>query len=205
MTARKVATFAEHNAGIGLLDAMAVPSIDNKTGESFPPYYAFNNDHHLPPEKTKEGVEPWPELNAIIYDIKAGAGNDDEIHSYFISQINNNSVQLLADERIVREKLLKTKKGQKMSTYDRREFLLPYDMTSRLIDELNNLKLKPTGTKNEFKIERISKSIEKDRFSSMEYGLYRVKYYEEKNKRRANVRDFSQYNFFTSKRSKKGG
>ena len=32
-----------------------------------------------------------------------------------------------------------------MSPIDRRIFLLPYEMTSRLIDELNNLKLKPTG------------------------------------------------------------
>ena len=40
-------------------------------------YYVFNNDHHLPPEKKTAGEEPWPELNAIIYDIKAGAGNDD--------------------------------------------------------------------------------------------------------------------------------
>jgi hypothetical protein len=51
----------------------------------------------------------------------------------------------LAHERIVKDKLLKTKKGQKMSLYDRRVFLLPYEMTSRLMDELNNLKLKPTG------------------------------------------------------------
>jgi len=54
-------------------------------------------------------------------------------------------VSLLAHERIVKDKLLATKKGQKMTLYDRRVFLLPYEMTSRLIDELNNLKLKPTG------------------------------------------------------------
>lgn len=35
-----------------------------------------------------------------------------------------------------------------MSLYDRRVYLLPYEMTSRLIDELNNLKLKPTGVQN---------------------------------------------------------
>lgn len=35
-----------------------------------------------------------------------------------------------------------------MSLYDRRVYLLPYEMTSRLIDELNNLRLKPTGVQN---------------------------------------------------------
>ena len=65
--------------GIGLLDAMEVPSFDAKTGEKFPAYYTFNSEHHLPPDKKNESDEPIPELNAIIYDIKAGSSNDDLI------------------------------------------------------------------------------------------------------------------------------
>ena len=183
--------------GIGLLDAMALPSFDAKTGEQFPAYYAFNNEHHLPPEKKTETDEPMPEYNAIIYDIKAGSSNDDLIHSNFYAQINNGSVSFLANERIVRDKLLKTKKGQKMSLYDRRIFLMPYEMTSRMMDEINNLKLKPTGVQNQFKVERISKSIEKDRFSSLEYNLYRIKYYEDKAFKKKKSRNFSQYAFFS--------
>lgn len=183
--------------GIGLLDAMVLPSFDIRTGEQFPAYFAFNNDHHLPPEKKVEGETPWPELNAIIYDIKAGSSNDDVIHSNFFSQINNGSVSFLANERVVKDKLLKTKRGQRMSPIDRRIFLLPYEMTSRLIDELNNLKLKPTGVQNQFKIDRISRSIEKDRFSALEYGLYRVKYYEDEAIRRSKKKDISQFAFFS--------
>lgn len=183
--------------GIGLLDAMVVPSFNAKTGEQFPPYYAFNNDHHLPPEKKSEGDTPWPEYNAIIYDIKAGSSNDDAIHSNFFAQINNGSVSFLAHERVVKNKLLKTRKGAKMTVFDRRVFLLPYEMTSRLIDELNNLKLKPTGVQNQFKIDRISHSIEKDRFSALEYGLYRVKYYEDEAFRKAKKKIYEQYAFFS--------
>lgn len=183
--------------GIGLLDAMVVPSFNAKTGEQFPPYYAFNNDHHLPPEKKSEGDTPWPEYNAIIYDIKAGSSNDDAIHSNFFAQINNGSVSFLAHERVVKNKLLKTCKGAKMTVFDRRVFLLPYEMTSRLIDELNNLKLKPTGVQNQFKIDRISHSIEKDRFSALEYGLYRVKYYEDEAFRKAKKKIYEQYAFFS--------
>ena len=152
--------------GIGLLDAMAVPSFDATTGESFPAYYVFNNEHHLPPERKAASDEPFPLFNAIIYDIKAGSTNDDAIHANFFAQINNGSVALLAHERIVKDKLMQTKKGQRMSAFERHEYLLPYEMTSRLIDELNNLKLKPTGIQNQFKVERITRSIEKDRFSS---------------------------------------
>ena len=179
---------------------MELPSFDAKTGEQFPAYYAFNNEHHLPPDKKSEADEPWPALNAIIYDIKAGSSNDDAIHSNFFSQISNGSVSFLAHERIVKDKLLNTKKGKKMSLYDRRVYLLPYEMTSRLIDELNNLKLKPTGIQNQFKVERISQSVQKDRFSALEYGLYRVKYYEDKAMKRSKKRDFSQYSFFSPRK-----
>ena len=70
-------------------------------------------------------------------------------------------------------------------------------MTSRLIDELNNLKLKPTGVQNQFKIEQISRSINKDRFSALEYGLYRVKYYEDKAIKQSKKKKFGQYAFFS--------
>lgn len=188
------------HTGIGLLDAMALPSLNDKTGEQFPAYYAFNNEHHLPPQMRVPADEPRPAYNAIIYDIKAGAGNDDLIHSNFFAQINNGTVSFLAHERIVKDKLLATKKGQRMSLYDRRVYLLPYEMTSRLIDELNNLRLKPTGIQNQFKVERISRSIEKDRFSSLEYNLYRIKYYEDKIlNRKKNTLNFKNMSFFTHK------
>lgn len=186
--------------GIGLLDAMVLPSFDAKTGEQFPAYFAFNNEHHLPPEKKNESDEPWPEFNAIIYDIKAGSSNDDAIHSNFFAQLNNGTLSLLAHERIVKDKLLQTKKGKKMSLYDRRVYLLPYEMTSRLVDELNNLKLKPTGVQNQFKIEQISRSVNKDRFSALEYGLYRVKYYEDKAIKNAKKKNFGQYAFFSPRK-----
>ena len=185
--------------GIGLLDAMVLPSYDNKTGETFPAYFTFNDENHLPPELKKEEKEPIPKYNAIIYDIKAGSGNEDEINAAFLTSINNGSTSFLAHERIVKDKLMQTKKGQKMTAYDRRVFLLPYEMTSRLMDEMNNLRLKPTGIENKYKVERISQSIEKDRFSALEYGLYRVKYYEDKEIFKKRKKNIGQFGFFTPK------
>lgn len=174
--------------GSGLLDAMVVPSFDAKTGEEFPAYFVFNEEHHLPPGKKTPTEEPIPNLNAIIYDLKANATNTPLMHANIYSQISNGSVSFLAQERIVKDKLLATKKGQKMSLYDRRVYLLPYEMTSRLVDEMNNLRLKPTGIQNQVNIEQIARSIPKDRFSAVEYGLWRIKYYEDlalrKNKRK---------------------
>ena len=185
--------------GIGLMDAMALPSYNNHTGEQFPAYFTFNNENHLPPELKAEQETPAPAYNAILYDIKASASNEDEIHSAFLSAINTGSVSFLAHERIVKEKIMKTKKGAKMTPYDRRIFLMPYEMTSRLMDELNNLRLKPTGVENKFKVERISRSIEKDRFSALEYSLYRIKYYEDKEIFKKRKKKINQYAFFSPK------
>ena len=178
---------------------MVLPSYDSRTGEQFPAYYAFNNDHHLHPNMRQEQDEPEPRYNAIIYDIKASASNEDEINSAFLTSINNGSTSFLAHERIVKDKLMQTKKGQKMTAYDRRVFLMPYEMTSRLMDELNNLRLKPTGIENKYKVERISRSIEKDRFSALEYGLYRIKYYEDKEIFKKRKNHIGQYVFFSPK------
>ena len=185
--------------GIGLLDAMVLPSFDARTGEQFPAYFTFNNEHHLPPEMRQEEEEPIGKYNALIYDVKASASNEDEIHSAFLTAINNGSTSFLAHERVVKDKLIQTKKGKKMTSYDRRVFLLPYEMTSRLMDELNNLRLKPTGVENKYKVERISKSIEKDRFSALEYALYRIKYYEDKEIFKKRKKNIGQYAFFSPK------
>ena len=110
----------------------------------------------------------------------------------------------MANERIVKEKLLATKKGQKMSMYDRKEYLLPFEMTSRLMDELNNLKLKPTGVQNQIKVEQISSSINKDRFSSLEYGLYRIKEHEDRYiKKKRKKRGFADLIMFSPKKGVK--
>lgn len=88
------------------MDAMVLPSLDAKTGEQFPAYFTFNDENHLPPELKKEQEEPDARYNAIIYDIKAGAGNEDAINSAFLTSINNGSTSFLAHERIVKDKLM---------------------------------------------------------------------------------------------------
>lgn len=108
----------------------------------------------------------------------------------------------MAEERIVKEKLLATKKGQKMNYLARERYLLPYIMTSRLIDEMNNLRLKLTGAGGQVTVEQITRRINKDRVSALGYGLYRIKYYEDKEtkKRRTGITDVSKMTLFTKRR-----
>ena len=162
--------------GQGLADQLVLPQWDKK-GRYWGPLYV-NNDPDVYPYPKEEKDK------AIIYNIKANAALNNDIYSNLFIQINNGHVQLLANERVVKEKLLATKKGQKMSYLAKEKFLLPYVMTSRLIDELNNLKLKPTGVQGQIAVEQISKRINKDRVSALGYGLYRIKYYEDEEFRR---------------------
>ena len=181
--------------GTGLLDQLVIPSIGPK-GQQYGALYVSNDPNTYPHPR---GVE------AKIYNIKANAALNNEIYSNFYIQMNSGNVLLLANERIAREKLLSTKKGQRMNLYQREKFLLPYIMTSRLIDEINNLKLRPTGAANQLAVEQISKRINKDRVSALAYGLYRIKEYEDKethrNKKRTGVGAMT---FFSPSKKKAG-
>ena len=93
--------------GTGLLDQLVIPSIGPK-GQQYGALYVSNDPDTYPHPR---GVE------AKIYNIKANAALNNEIYSDFYIQMNSGNVLLLANERIAREKLLSTKKGQRMNLY----------------------------------------------------------------------------------------
>lgn len=173
--------------GHGLVDELVLPSVGPK-GQQYGPLYVSNDPDNYPVPRGQK---------AIVYNIKATAQLNNEIYSNLYVQFNSGNVSLLANERIAKEKLLSTKKGQRMNLYQREKFLLPYIMTSRLIDEINNLKLKPTGAANQLAVEQISTRINKDRVSAISYALFRIKYYEDKAIRRAKRGGAGQMMFFS--------
>ena len=93
--------------GTGLLDQLVIPSIGPK-GQQYGALYVSNDPDTYPHPR---GVE------AKIYNIKANAALNNDIYSNFYIQMNSGNVLLLANERIAREKLLSTKKGQRMNLY----------------------------------------------------------------------------------------
>lgn len=173
--------------GHGLVDELVLPSVGPK-GQQYGPLYVSNDPDNYPVPRGQK---------AIVYNIKATAQLNNEIYSNLYVQFNSGNVSLLANERIAKEKLLSTKKGQRMNLYQREKFLLPYIMTSRLIDEINNLKLKPTGAANQLAVEQISTRINKDRVSAISYALFRIKHYEDKAIRRAKRGGAGQMMFFS--------
>lgn len=156
--------------GVGLLDFMVKPQMD-LDGEVYPPYGCFNDDSykHIQPKDCK-----W-----IIYVIKANSTLNSKIHSNCYSWIHSGKVTFLIKEQEAKNKLMSTKVGQKMSVIERAKRLMPHEMTTKLFEEMANLRIKPTGNALDVNLEQINTRFGKDKFSSFEYGLWRLKELEE--------------------------
>lgn len=177
--------------GVGLVDYLTGPSVDPETGEILQPLGVINNQdytRHQPPE-----------LPCILYVLKANPQLNTEAHSNFYTQLAGGHCRFLASQQQVRSRLLTTTKGQKMSPLERAKFLLPYEMTTKLFDEIANLKIK--NNINTLQVERISNRVLKDRFSAFEYGLYRIKFYEDQyyRLRHKRERNLTAFLMFTKK------
>ena len=184
--------------GLSLIDAMTIPSQNYETGEVFPGYGILNDEDY---EGYYDKTAP-----RIIYRLVANTALNTQIHSHFYTQLTGGSVRFLASEMVARTKLLATKKGQKMSSVRRTEILMPYENTTRLFDEIANLRVKAQAN-TAITLERISNRLEKDRVSSLEYGLWRIKYYEDEyfRSKKRQKRDIQAFLNFTPKNKNKGG
>jgi hypothetical protein len=76
----------------------------------------------------------------------------------------------------------------------RNEYLMPFVQTSILREQMLNLTEQNEGTN--IILKRVSRGIQKDKFSAFIYGLYYIKLEEDKNKKRKK-RDISKFMFFS--------
>ena len=156
--------------GIGLADEMIKPQYD-EFGEFYPPY-AFNNDENY------YAIQP-KEAQKILYGIKANGPLNSKIHGNAYSRLTSGMVRFLIKEQEAKNALMSTIAGQKMSVYKRVERLMPHEMTTKLFEEMANLRLKRTGVSTDIVLEQINPRYPKDKYSSFAYGLWRIKEFEE--------------------------
>lgn len=165
--------------GVGLGDEMIREQIDEK-GEVYPAYGFKNDDNY-------KLIQP-KEVECILYGIKANGTINSKIHGNAYTRLNSGMVRFLIKEQEAKSALLATKQGQKMSTQQRVMRLMPHEMTTKLFDEMANLRLKRTGNATDIVLEQINSRFPKDKYSSFAYGLWRIKELEEeafqRNKRR---------------------
>ena len=158
--------------GVGLADEMIKPQYDS-FGHLLPAYGFINDDNY-------KKIQP-KDAPKILYGIKANGPLNSKIHGNCYARITSGSVRFLIKEQEAKSALLATKVGQKMTTEQRVIRLMPHEMTTKLFEEMSNLRLKRTGTSLDIVLERINTRFPKDKYSSFSYGLWRIKELEEEN------------------------
>ena len=177
--------------GIGFGDEMIREQVD-EFGEVYPPL-GFNNDEDF------QKVQPKDAL-CILYGIKANGPLNSKIHGNAYTRLNGGLVRFLIKEQEAKNALLSTKVGQKMTTEKRIKRLMPHEMTTKLFEEMANLRLKKTGVSMDIALEQINPRFPKDKYSAFAYGLWRIKEIEEeanKTKRRRSMLSGRQLVFCT--------
>jgi hypothetical protein len=156
--------------GLGIADEM----ISSQTDEfgNYYPAYGFNNDDEYLKIQPKDAVR-------ILYGIKANGPLNSKIHGNAYTRINSGLVRFLIKEQEAKNALLSTKIGQKMSVMQRVQRLMPHEMTTKLFEEMANLRLKKTGATLDIVLEQINPRYPKDKYSAFAYGLWRIKEIEE--------------------------
>lgn len=177
--------------GIGFGDEMIREQVD-ELGNIYPPL-GFKNDEDF------QKVQPKDAL-CILYGIKANGPLNSKIHGNAYTRLNGGLVRFLIKEQEAKNALLSTKTGQKMSTEKRIKRLMPHEMTTKLFEEMANLRLRKTGVSMDIVLEQINPRYPKDKYSAFAYGLWRIKEIEEesnKTKRRRSMLSGRQLVFCT--------
>lgn len=151
--------------GRGLVDYL-VTEIDEN------PAYEVVNDERYDRYKTPSSIPMVFNINSTQKNMK-----DSDIHNVFVNNISNQKIKLLKSESSVKSQHFEDKK---MTAEKYAEIAKAFVMTDILCDEIMNLEYKQAG--NETKVKQISRGINKDKFSSLEYGLFWVYLQEQKNR-----------------------
>ena len=161
--------------GLGMADEMVREQVD-EFGNVYPAY-GFNNDDDYLKIQPKDAIR-------ILYGIKANGPLNSKIHGNAYTRINSGLVRFLIKEQEAKNALLSTKTGQKMTVLQRVKRLIPHEMTTKLFEEMANLRLKKTGSNMDIVLEQINPRYPKDKYSAFAYGLWRIKEIEEEQAKR---------------------
>ncbi len=145
---------------------MIKETYDPATGKTYPPYGFFNREEY-------DEIQPR-NCRKILFGIKANTQINSDMHSILYAKIDTGKLNFLISEQEAKAKLNSTKVGQRLTPEQKIARLMPHELTSILIEEMMNLKVKPAGANNLISVEQINKRLTKDKFSALEMGTYRV-------------------------------
>ena len=159
---------------------------DPETGDVLPDFGVINDDEGYYKKYQTAQTE-----HESMYIIKANAALNTEAHANVQNWMSSGKIKFLIDEREAKAKLLNTKVGQNMKPEERAKYLKPFTLTSILKEEMLNLREENEGVN--IILKQANRAIQKDKFSSLEYGLYYIRKLEEskrKRKKRFSAKDW---------------
>ena len=168
---------------IGFGDEM-IRQQQDEFGEVYEPLGFINDEEFIK-------IQP-KDAPRILYGIKANGPLNSKIHGNAYTRLNSGLVRFLIREQEAKSALLATKQGQKMSVYQRVKRLMPHEMTTKLFEEMANLRLKRTGVSLDITLEQINPRYPKDKYSAFAYGRGRIKEIEEEQAKRRRRRGSGQ-------------
>lgn len=167
--------------GRGLLDYLVKE-------DKYPSYSVVNDDGSYTKYKLPNSL---PLIFNVMSNTKETKASN--MHNNFMTVIANHDLKLLVSETSIKEKS-KEKDYEKLA-----EQLAPHVETSLFVDEVMNLIYEARG--NNTVIKRVSKQMDKDRYSAVSYGLYYIYLEEQKNHQRKKE-SFDATGFFAVKKAK---
>lgn len=181
-----------NGVGAGFVDFLTKSQVDPDTGETLLPFGVEGGSF-------EDAVAPYKHVRGsgveenVLYLIKANVPLNSEAYAYLQAQMFNGKMRFLIDEVQAKNKLLSTKMGQAMDAVKRNEYLQPFVLTTVLRSQMLNLTEEREGVN--IILKQSSRSIPKDKFSALEYGMYYIKQVDDINKRRR--RNFKDFMFFS--------
>lgn len=152
--------------GAGLVDYLVDEQIDEETGQKLPSFAVVNDDRYDHLSK--------PNSEEVLYNIKANASSNNDMHVNLATQISSGKLHFLIDERAARKTEVEDGiKVDDLSVSERAKRLKPFILTSLLKGQMMNL-IKKSEDSNKISLKRNDTSIKKDKFSALEYGLYYI-------------------------------
>lgn len=170
--------------GIGLIDYMVKSQIDPESGDTLPPFGVEDGTSEDVITMYKKYKTPDTEKDAM-YLIKATAPINTEAHTYVQTQLSSGKIKMLIDETTAKIKLMDTKLGQAMTPEKRAEYLMPFTLTTSLREQMLNLVEDNEGVN--IILKQSSKTVPKDKFSALEYGMLFIKREEDRRRKHKKV------------------
>ncbi len=174
--------------GVGLVDFLVMPSVDESTGEQFSAF-GVANDEKGQYKKIDNGGDTY---GKVLWIIKADTELNFEGYTALLQQMGSGKLRFLQNERDAKAELEKTKNYKALPDGQKADKIRPFVLTTALKNEMMNL-TRPENNSIKFSLVPINSGMGKDKVSSLMYGIYVIKTLEDKerNKRKASLSSFA--------------